>query len=65
MQTAQPSVKTELLLSLSLDDANGVLAISVGHAPPVNMSTTLAYKLTAEEARRLAASLTTWANAQP
>lgn len=65
MQVAKPPIKTDLVLSLALDEAAGVIAISTSHAPPVNLRTTLAYKLTVDEARELAGSLMRWVDTQP
>jgi len=62
MQIAKPPVRTEIVLRLTLED--GVIAITTAHAAPVNLRTSLAYKLTRDEARQLAASLTSWAGSQ-
>jgi hypothetical protein len=65
MEIAKASVKADLVLSLALDETDGVIAITTSHSAPVNLRTTLAYQLTVDEARRLAASLIAWADSRP
>jgi hypothetical protein len=63
MQFDQPPIPSTLTLSMSFED--GVMAVFYAHAPPVKLGAKLGYKMNKDEARKLAAALTAWADAQP
>jgi hypothetical protein len=57
MKLAKSPKPTDLLLSCSFDETEGVLRIEVRAAPPTNFGTALTYKLTQDEALDLARAL--------
>ncbi len=57
MKLAKSPKHTDLLLSCSFDETDGVLRIEVRAAPPTNFGTALTYKLTQDEALDLARAL--------
>ena len=63
MQFDQPRIPTALTLSMAFDD--GVIAVFYKHDAPMNLASRLGYRMKPEEARKLAAALTAWADKQP
>jgi hypothetical protein len=60
LKVEKPAIPTQVVLSLSFDD--GVVTIATAHAVPLSLRSALAYRLTREEARELAAELRAWAD---
>jgi hypothetical protein len=61
VEISKPPVPATVTLRATFDDVTGVLAIGYT-APPLTLGSTLAYKLSADEARSLARALETYAN---
>jgi hypothetical protein len=61
MELAKSPRPAESILSLTFDEATGVIAVTHALAPPHKLRSTLAYALTADEAHELAHGLSAFA----
>ena len=64
MEIAKPPRPAESILSLTFDEATGVIAVAHALAPPHKLRTTLAYALTRDEARQVADALAKYASSE-
>ena len=62
MKLSKSPKPTELSLACSFDDEAGILRIELRSAPPLNFGTSLAYKLTPDEALDLSRALREFAD---
>ena len=63
MQFDQPKISGALTLSMAFD--HGVISVSYKHDPPISLGARLGYRMRPDEARKLAAALTEWADKKP
>jgi hypothetical protein len=64
MDFAKKPVKSTYTKSLTFDEENGVVIARIEWAPPAQMGLGLDYRLTRDEAKKLAASIMRWVNAK-
>jgi hypothetical protein len=64
MNFTKKPVESAFSKGMSFDEENGVILVHIEWAPPARMGLTLDYRLTRDEATKLAAAITKWVKAK-